>query len=603
MSDLPAIASPKNLVQSESSPDRCLRFDDRTLLIDYGKAAFGTLVIPVPEGGRARPIVVHLGEKLDHKGRIDRNPPGSVRYCRLEQVLGKSAKSCRLIIPPDQRNTGPASVRMPECIGEVYPFRYAEIEEADGIDAASVLRIYSHYPFNDQASSFGSSDQILDSVWDLCKHTIKATTFCGLYVDGDRERIPYEGDAYINQLGHYCVDQEYTMARATHEYLLRYPTWPTEWQMHSVMMAWRDYQYTGDKEPLAAFYDVLRVKSLIGLRRDDGLISTETGLSGKEFEQRLNLRHDRYFFGHGLKDLVDWPPGSFTEGGQGERDGCEMMKVNTVVNAFHYRALVLMSRISGVLGFADEQASLSGQAALVKDTINRLLFDPGKGVYVDGEGSGHSSLHSNMFMLAFDAVPAGHLRTVMDFVKSRGMACSVYGAQHLLDALYRHGESEYAFDLLTARHDRGWRHMIEAGSTMTWEAWDWKYKNNLDWNHAWGAAPANIIMRWLMGVRPLEPGFRKAVIQPQPAALRHASAKVPTARGPVSLSFQNDPAGSFRLDVVIPEGMTAKIGLPLRPGVSRTFLVDRMSVQGFIDGRHVFVDDVPSGRHVFELRD
>ena len=34
--------------------------------------------------------------------------------------------------------------------------------------------------------------------------------------------------------------------------------------------------------------------------------------------------------------------------------------------------------------------------------------------------------------------------------------------------------------------------MIEVGSTMTLEAWDAKYKPNLTWNHAWGAAPANI---------------------------------------------------------------------------------------------------------------
>ena len=26
-----------------------------------------------------------------------------------------------------------------------------------------------------------------------------------------------------------------------------------------------------------------------------------------------------------------------------------------------------------------------------------------------------------------------------------------------------------------------------------------KYKNNLDWNHAWGAVPANVIPRGLMG--------------------------------------------------------------------------------------------------------
>lgn len=28
----------------------------------------------------------------------------------------------------------------------------------------------------------------------------------------------------------------------------------------------------------------------------------------------------------------------------------------------------------------------------------------------------------------------------------------------------------------------------------------WKYENNLDWNHALGAVPANILPRYLMGI-------------------------------------------------------------------------------------------------------
>ena len=116
--------------------------------------------------------------------------------------------------------------------------RYAEIEDGEGIEPTAIRQIRVHYPFDDDASSFRSTDSVLNAIWDLCKYSIKATSFCGIYVDGDRERIPYEGDAYLNQLGHYCVDSEYALARYTHEYLIQNPTWPTEWHLHSVMMAW-----------------------------------------------------------------------------------------------------------------------------------------------------------------------------------------------------------------------------------------------------------------------------------------------------------------------------------------------------------------------------
>lgn len=36
--------------------------------------------------------------------------------------------------------------------------------------------------------------------------------------------MPYEGDAYINQLSHDGVDREYALARYTHEYLIQNPT-------------------------------------------------------------------------------------------------------------------------------------------------------------------------------------------------------------------------------------------------------------------------------------------------------------------------------------------------------------------------------------------
>jgi hypothetical protein len=41
---------------------------------------------------------------------------------------------------------------------------------------------------------------MLDRVWDLCHYSIKATTFAGVFVDGDRERLACEADAYLTQL-------------------------------------------------------------------------------------------------------------------------------------------------------------------------------------------------------------------------------------------------------------------------------------------------------------------------------------------------------------------------------------------------------------------
>ena len=91
---------------------------------------------------------------------------------------------------------------------------------------------------------------------------------------------------------------------------------------------------------------------------------------------------------------------------------------------------------------------------------------------------------------------------------------------------------------------------------MTWEAWDWKYKNNLDWNHARGSAPANIIPRYVVGVRPLVAGFKKILIEPQWGDIESLMSIVPTIMGGVAVLMANG-----RMELVIPGNCTAKVDL------------------------------------------
>lgn len=124
------------------------------------------------------------------------------------------------------------------------------------------------------------------------------------------------------------------------------------------------------------------------------------------------------------------------------------------------------------------------------------------------------------------------------------------------------GLDREAVDLMNSHSQRSWQHMIDAGSTMTWEAWDATVKPNLTWNHAWGAAPANILSRFVLGVRPLEPGFAKILIAPQPGDLAWVKGKVPTIKGPVEVSIKNGK--TYHLEVTIPEDAKAEVRLPLK---------------------------------------
>ncbi len=218
-------------------------------------------------------------------------------------------------------------------------------------------------------SSFTSSDTILNRIWDMCKYTMKATSFTGIYIDGDRERIPYEADAYINQLGHYYTDREYSMGRISNEYFIDHPTWPTEWILHTVLMFWNDYIFTGNKESLQAFYTEIKHKTLTAIAREDGLISSKNVTD--EIMRTIGFSNTK----ERIRDIVDWPPaqkdtGWKLAGPEGERDGYDMVEINTMVNSFYYRNLVLMSKIAGVLGETDDSVFYHNESERVREVIN-----------------------------------------------------------------------------------------------------------------------------------------------------------------------------------------------------------------------------------------
>jgi hypothetical protein len=585
---------------TDEYPVRTTPLGEDLVLIDFGKDAFGRLKVTLSSEKETDTLIVRLGETL-RDGRIDRLPPGTVRYAEYRLPLSAGTHTYAVKIRPDKRNTDVKAnvsavnpILMPDYTGEVLPFRYCELENGR---SAQVVRQTVHYPFNETAARFHSSDTVLNQVWELCKYSVKATSFAGVYVDGDRERIPYEADALINQLCHYTADREYAIARYSHEYLIHYATWPAEWIMQSVLMAWTDYIYTGNRASLQRFYDDLKAKTLLGLKESNGLISTRTGKMTPELLQSI------HFSGEAIRDIVDWPQQGILGLGKnepGESDGFVFTDYNTVVNAYHYEALRLLSLIAGALGNASDEASYAKESQRVKAQINRLLFDPEKGRYVDGIGANHSSLHANMFPLAFGIPSAGQTKSVSEYMRTRGLACSVYGSQFLLDAVYNAHDAAYGLQLLSSTEERSWYNMIRVGSTISLEAWDNKYKPNQDWNHIWGAAALNLIARKLMGIEPVEPGFAKIRIKPQPATLRRGDIKTPSVRGDIRVSFDNHPGEKFTLEVEIPANATAEVWLP-KWSKNCLLTVDGTPQKGKTDGDFI-VTETGSGKHVFVVQ-
>lgn len=575
-----SLAPDRYLPSAHEIPAESIIETNGNYFVDFGKAAFGTLEfdVEIPSGG-ASDVEIRFGEKRNGNA-VETDPGGSIAYLSVTEDFEEGSQTVHIDLDPyatTYRN-------FYDQTENTLPFRYVEII---GLPAAptNVTQVAYWVPFNEDDSSFVSSDPVLNEVWELSRYSMKVLTWLGIYVDGIRETLPYEADAFIQQLGHYSTTREFTTARYSHEYLIENATWPTEWISHSVFMAYYDWMYTGNTDSLAEYYDDLKAKSLIALVETNGLISTETGLVDDAFRETIHYDGTK-----GLQDIVDWPTS--------ERDGYVFKDYNTVVNAFYNRGLNMMRDIAEALDLPDDAAYWEDEIAAHTPIFQSEFFDEDTGIFVDGIDTSHSAAHANFFPLAFDLVPEENIEDVADFTESCGMAPSVYGAQYLLEGLYNAGRGQAALELMRSTSDRSWWNMIQEGSTVTLEAWGEEYKSNLDWNHAWGAAPANIIPRRLMGVTPLLPGFEKIQIKPQVGDLEFASLTMPTVRGPVSVSVEQLTAYN-RYIIEIPANTTADVYIPAHVLAGTTANVDGVDLQGVSDGGFVVFDDVGSGKHTF----
>lgn len=568
----------------EQLPQTIMRLDSGVVLIDFGKVAFGNLKLTSPPGFEGL-LKVRFGEKLAGDS-IDREPPGTVRFNEVE--LDIAPDTTTIVEPPaDERNTQqsfevrrhenktPPAVLTPPEWGVVTPFRWVEIEglPKNQLSTDQVVR-RAAFPthWDENSASFVCSDNTLNRVWELCRYSIKATMFAGIYVDGDRERIPYEADAYLDQLSHYYVDHDPSMARRTFDWLMEYPTWPTEWGPHMVFMAHADWMRNGDSDWISQRYESLKTKTLIERCSDSGLVHSN--------QKQISWN-----------DIVDWPPK--------ERDEFIRSEVNTVVNAFHLAAVEKMAELAAVAGADADVQYYIEHAEHARRFFTSHLFDAEVGLFRDGLGVDHYSQHANFFPLAFGLVEKKDRQRIVDWLVERGMRCSVYASQYLLEALFENGAGEAAVELMIAPGERSWRHMLDSDATITWEAWSDSVKPNLDWNHAWGAAPANLLPRYILGAQPLTPGWSRAKIRPNPSGLEFARGTVPTPRGPVSVDWHQ--TDKFEMKLSLPVGMTASIEVPAVPDAEGV-LVNGQFVEAEVDSGYWILKDDLAGELKIEVR-
>ena len=536
------LATPTDKVTVEQHTPISMRVTkDGHLIADFGHAIMGGIRIDF-HGDDACDLKIRYGEI--------REDDGSVKY-RLSAF--------NVYEDTWRRETGVPSI---ETWG-LRVFRYVEIIPSKG-SADQVHRLLNgldtlhataiEYPFDGNAASFNSSDNTLNTVWSFCRNTIAALNG-PIYADSwTRERAAYEADAWLQQRSHLSLDDAPTLGEYTVDYLIANRTWPTEWPLYLILAVHDAWMATGSTRQIMQNYD--RIVSLLPDRYLDetsGLIVKDPGESSVTDG-----------------DLVDWPPS--------ERDGFAFGRVNTVINALASQAYADMSDIADVAGHPDDARRYRSIAARMRNAIHELLFDEQTGAYVDGLDTGaqgsklsHCSLHASAFALAFADVPSERIECVTDYLRNRGMACSVYTAAVYLDGLYRTGHGDDA-NRLIASHEplRSWMNMIATGAGATMEAWSLSLKPNTTYSHPWAASPVFLLEQGMLGVRPVKPGYREFEVHPQLGDVSRAETTIPTPAGSIHVIAESDTGTKTcrHITLDVPVGTTAHVVLS---GKTQTF--------------------------------
>ncbi|MDR2560996.1 MAG: hypothetical protein LBC63_04415 [Holophagales bacterium] len=574
-------------------------------VIDLGKEIIGAMRLKINNPTSAPiTVTVQTGESLittalNGSHNAADAPYGTVRYTGYAGVTQEEKWT---LAPGDNE----LSSFMMKC------FRWIQFPDAGiEIEPAMVTGLAVRQDFDASDAVVDSDNDFLSRLMELSRYTIMATNQ-DVYVDSQyRERGAYEGDLIINAYASYGLSANYALARHSDEYLLGKPTWPPEYRLFSIEMAYADYLYTGDDTFLKANYNDLKNK-----------LPGESGSkAGSAFNASYDLCRDPNSGDAQSGAIVDWPKpeqdGYIRSGASGDTSPLTdaVGSFTTVFNAVACGAYSDMAAIADVVGNASDAAAFREMAAKIKASLISKLYDSGDGGFFDSISPAgrttHKAQHATFYALAYGIFDDHEMaRKMVDYLKNdiavRGLKPSVYGMYFLLRGLYNIGAGEIANGIMLQDDPsvvRSWAHMLDSlQATISTEAWNPGNKSNMTFSHPWGNAPGSEITRGLFGIQPIYPGFNLFQIKFQPGGKLHrGSISTASVKGTIKAAFKDLP--QFIADVSIPANSRARVSIPakkssygLASGLAVNLTVNGETAQGIYDNGFIAIE-LGSGRY------
>ena len=450
-------------------------------------------------------------------------------------------------------------------------FRYAEVS---GIEDSTYFEIYAYELYSDCQiiNSFTCSDQNLNQLH-MNILTSQKANFVEIPTDCPQrdERCGWTGDIAM-----YCRTAVYNMditrfmrkwlrdlrscQRESGEVPIVIPDLNSKliqnfgdpvWGDAAIIVPWAVYQASGDIGLLEECYESMKAWFNFQLKKC-------TNSDGSE-----GYIWNGFHFG-------DWlaPNCTIEENAS---------KGRLTATAYFAHCADILKSTANVLGKAEDRAFFDEKGKKIREEFYRN--------FVNNEGyikEGFQSIYA--LGVAFDILNEPEKAKAVEALNSDiikndyHLTSGFVGTPFVPFALSEYGYFDTAFKLLMQDTCPSWLYCVKKGATSIWERWDAiredgttndekitaegaSSSNMVSFNHYAYGAIGEWIYKNIVGLKSIEPGFKKVEISPKPGTLTFVSAKHESVMGTFSIDW-SIKEGKFMLEVQIPANTSARIVMP-----------------------------------------
>jgi len=234
------------------------------------------------------------------------------------------------------------------------------------------------------------------------------------------------------------------------------------------------------------------------------------------------------------------------------------VRIRTYMNILLWGTFDDAARIAKRLDLPEEASAYQRQADTLKVAIFEHLWDESQGFFRDALETPSFGFTANALALSMKLVTPEQAVRLAPLLKMDG-----HGK---FQSLASRGKFEYGFSqsALQAIFDHGWLRLLAEtwkGASTTTECMGLGTCGWGDESHPDTAIAAHF-SAYILGVRPVESGYRRFLVQPQPVKeVSWAKGLVPTPHGPISAEWEL-MGHTLRLTLVVPPGTVADVMLP-----------------------------------------